>query len=251
MNDKYHSDNFQESLSEIFALAAKLPEPDRERMISAASKMNDAFRAAIEDKQALQKQALTDVLTGLPNRAGIMHDLRGRLEGVKRYGDKDVALAFIDLDGFKAVNDHLGHDVGDEALIRVSERLNAGLRSTDTVGRPGGDELLLIMSYENDEVFDPETVKHLIRNLLKGLVFWKGAEPYPIGGSIGCALLDRNESCEGSLDEVANTLIKQADEDMYADKEGKKERLARARAEAVFDTPLAERRGPSDFTRLG
>ncbi|WP_394251363.1 putative bifunctional diguanylate cyclase/phosphodiesterase [Arthrobacter pityocampae] len=84
--------------------------------------------------------ATTDELTGLPNRRGLVRDLRGRL-GKHRPG----ALFFLDLDRFKDVNDALGHDVGDALLVQVSERFAGALRQEDLIARLGGDEFAVFL----------------------------------------------------------------------------------------------------------
>ncbi len=181
----------------------------------------------------MQRLALTDALTGLPNRTGVMQDLVGRLESMKRYTHKKIAIAFIDLDGFKDVNDALGHEMGDSALRQVAARLKTTLRKTDTVGRLGGDEMILILGYEKKEKFSPDKVRAKILDALGGLVFWQGNDPYPVGASIGFATLSGKKLRDTALDEAASALLKQADEDMYNDKQGKPGRLKRAAGEAI------------------
>ncbi|WP_240668439.1 putative bifunctional diguanylate cyclase/phosphodiesterase [Piscinibacter defluvii] len=100
-----------------------------------------------EANQALQRQALCDPLTGLPNRAWFEQ----RLDGVLSRGLRTslppprLAVLFVDLDGFKPINDSFGHDVGDQVLRQVAQRLRGAARPGDTVARVGGDEFLLLM----------------------------------------------------------------------------------------------------------
>ena len=86
----------------------------------------------------LSRQALHDALTGLPNRAALTDRLQ-RLLSCQRGGGSGAALLFIDLDGFKLVNDSLGHEAGDDLLVRVAERIRSVVRSDDFVARLGGD----------------------------------------------------------------------------------------------------------------
>jgi diguanylate cyclase (GGDEF)-like protein/PAS domain S-box-containing protein len=88
----------------------------------------------------LQRAAMRDPLTGLGNRRALEQDLRTRLEN----GD-DVLLVYLDLDGFKAVNDRLGHAAGDEVLKVVAARLTSSLRTSDLAARLGGDEFVLVL----------------------------------------------------------------------------------------------------------
>lgn len=93
--------------------------------------------------RALEAASVTDILTGLPNRRFIFDEL-GRLFPLARRTGQKVLVAFIDLDGFKAINDSYGHDAGDEFLVEIGRRLAAGLRAGDTLGRLGGDEFVII-----------------------------------------------------------------------------------------------------------
>jgi diguanylate cyclase (GGDEF)-like protein len=93
--------------------------------------------------EKIRAQAETDALTGLPNRALFMNRLESALARGER-GDCEVAVVFVDLDGFKAVNDTHGHDAGDQLLIQVAHRLQSAVRRSDTVARLGGDEFVVL-----------------------------------------------------------------------------------------------------------
>ncbi|HEY2718466.1 MAG TPA: EAL domain-containing protein [Solirubrobacteraceae bacterium] len=97
----------------------------------------------VTDRMWLERQALRDPLTHLPNRLLLMDRTRQALSRVHRSGAV-VALLFIDLDRFKAVNDNFGHDVGDRLLIAVADRLAEMMRDSDTVARLGGDEFVVL-----------------------------------------------------------------------------------------------------------
>ncbi len=96
-----------------------------------------------EARRAAEVQAFTDPLTGLSNRRGL--DISLRLAAEAGAGDEGFALAHMDLDLFKAVNDSHGHGAGDEVLRRVADRLRHATRAHDTVARFGGDEFVLIL----------------------------------------------------------------------------------------------------------
>src|SRR5947209_11280445 len=95
------------------------------------------------DRMWLERQALHDPLTRLPNRLLLMDRTRQALTRLHR-SDGAVALLFIDLDRFKAINDNFGHEIGDQLLVCVSERLAEMMRDSDTVARLGGDEFVIL-----------------------------------------------------------------------------------------------------------
>ena len=103
-----------------------------------------ALRMVEEKTGQLRHQALHDALTGLPNRALIMDRAEQMLVHARRHGAEASAM-FIDLDGFKGVNDTFGHPVGDELLRGVAARIAGVLRESDTIGRLGGDEFVVLV----------------------------------------------------------------------------------------------------------
>jgi diguanylate cyclase (GGDEF)-like protein len=90
----------------------------------------------------LERRATYDPLTGIRNRASIMSVLEETVRGAESLGG--VAVLFVDLDGFKAVNDRLGHAVGDQLLAVTAQRIQSAVRAEDVVGRIGGDEFLVV-----------------------------------------------------------------------------------------------------------
>lgn len=163
-------------------------------------------KQAEKQRQTERQLAYHDMLTGLPNRQ-LFHDRLSEALTNSYRNLKKTALLFIDLDGFKAVNDTLGHDVGDRLLQDVAQRLTDATRSSDTVARMGGDEFTIILT-NIDEVSD---VANIGAKLIKII-----GEPYDYGegivarvtGSIGIAMYPKDGA--NSVD-----LIKHADESMY------------------------------------
>ncbi|NNJ61481.1 MAG: EAL domain-containing protein [Dactylosporangium sp.] len=98
-----------------------------------------------EQEDRLRRAALYDELTGLPNRALFIDRLRQSIRKTKRRSDYQFAVLFLDLDGFKVINDSLGHPAGDRLLVQVAERIKADLREVDTAARFGGDEFLVLL----------------------------------------------------------------------------------------------------------
>ena len=106
-------------------------------------KVAERTQSLYEANQLLEKSAMTDVLTNLPNRRHAMESLTQTWSASIRYNEP-LSCMMIDADGFKQINDNYGHDAGDEVLIQLSQKLRAGVRGADIVCRLGGDEFLII-----------------------------------------------------------------------------------------------------------
>ncbi|MBI5663737.1 MAG: GGDEF domain-containing response regulator [Nitrospirae bacterium] len=179
------------------------------------SMLSRSIRYAIERHQAGErenKMAYLDALTGLPNRRLFFDRLNQSISRAQRYDEK-MALLFVDLDGFKSVNDSLGHDMGDLLLQEAARRLEGCLRKSDTVARIGGDEFTCILPHI-ERAADINVVAHKIINALNRPFDLKGRK-IQISGSIGASLFpDDSIDFEG--------LISNADAAMYhAKKQGK------------------------------
>jgi len=169
--------------------------------------------AALEQANTrLQQMANYDHLTGLPNRALIMEHLKLATADAHRSGQL-LAVMFLDMDGFKRVNDSLGHEAGDQLLTELAARLRSCVRENDSVGRFGGDEFIVLLSALNSPI-DVTTVAEKILGRLAEPVPLKGEEAV-IGCSIGIALYPSHTT---DLDD----LIKKADLAMYTVKNGGK-----------------------------
>jgi len=161
-----------------------------------------------------------DSLTGLANRALLLDRLRLSIASSRR--DKTmVALAFIDLDNFKVVNDSRGHEVGDVLLRSVSERLSSVVRESDTLARLGGDEFVVVM-----ESSDPSEVEKVGARILDeiGRSFEIGGQKIFVTGSIGVAFYPQDAEDSASLLQAADTA-------MYRAKESGRNRLEFFRSE--------------------
>jgi diguanylate cyclase (GGDEF)-like protein len=172
-------------------------------------------KAKQEAEARLQHMALIDDLTGLPNRRLLAERLSLCLARARRE-QRILALLYIDLDGFKLVNDSLGHAIGDELLSQVSQRLRARFRESDTLARLGGDEFTLIL----DGIHQDSDAERAAESLLEVL-----KPPFEIEGhsiritaSVGISLYP-NHGNEGGQ------LLQQADCAMYAAKRNGKNRV--------------------------
>jgi len=154
------------------------------------------------EHQRLLHLAGHDALTGVANRT----QFRARLAAALAIGERDLAVAFCDLDGFKAVNDTFGHIRGDAVLVDVAGRLRSSLRSGDEMARMGGDEFTVLLR----NVVDAAGANHVVDRLLGALrepMLVDGAE-VPLGLSIGVAL--------AGPESTADSLLARADEALYA-----------------------------------
>ena len=173
-----------------------------------------------EQQRQLEHIAHYDALTGLPNRVLLSDRLSMAIRHAERRNQR-IALVYLDLDGFKTINDTYGHSVGDELLIQVSRRMQATMRESDTIARLGGDEFVAILADLNDI----EASLPLYTRLLQA-----AAEPVHVGklllnvsASLGITFYPQVEKLE------ADQLLRQADQAMY------KAKLAGKNTYHIFD----------------
>lgn len=140
------------------------------------------FEALAEQRRALDQLASHDSLTGLLNRRVFLDRLEHALARAQRANGR-LALLFIDLDGFKAINDAYGHAAGDALLQALAQRLREQVRAEDTVARLGGDEFVILLDHLDDEA-GLQTVLDKVRAALALPVEWEGG-PLRAGASIG------------------------------------------------------------------
>jgi diguanylate cyclase (GGDEF)-like protein/PAS domain S-box-containing protein len=162
-----------------------------------------------QTEQRLEQLALYDALTGLPNRT-LFYERMGQLLALAKRNRGIVAILYMDLDRFKAINDTLGHEVGDALLSRVSQRMKASFRSSDTIARMGGDEFIGLCGFITSSS-DAAIVAEKIMQILSKPFFLKGNE-CTIGVSIGISLYPQDG-------EDVESLVSKADAAMYRVKE--------------------------------
>jgi diguanylate cyclase (GGDEF)-like protein len=172
----------------------------------------DITEAALT-RERIASLAYTDPLTGLANRTSLGPALEQAVERARRRGSK-LAGVFIDLDGFKQVNDLYGHDAGDRFLVEVARRLRANLRAVDVVARLGGDEFFVVLEDVQDEAAVENIVRKLLAEAVRPYAFQGGAQAR-VSASIGVSLFPDN-----SVD--ATGLVKHADMAMYSAKQAGK-----------------------------
>ena len=187
-------------------------------VLRSATRHRDAQRAARE-RDTLHSLAHSDPLTGLLNRRGFDDALAGAL--ARATPEHILALYALDLDGFKPVNDQFGHDVGDELLRVVAQRLRASMRAGDAVARLGGDEFVVMAEGLTQEA----QALDLGRKVLDAFrpPFALNPHTCSVSATIGYALAPTDAS-------DANALLKAADSAMYAGKQEGKDRLVRGGA---------------------
>lgn len=176
-------------------------------------------------EQQLRRRALHDPLTGLANRTLFLDRLGHALARRSAVRGSDIAVCFIDLDDFKAVNDGLGHGIGDELLCSVAQRLSACVRSGDTVARFGGDEFAVLF----EDVTDMASIDGLCARLLDvlALPLRAGTLDLAVQASVGLVVADVGHD--------AASLLRDADIAMYEAKLRGKGRIER------FDSSLRVR----------
>lgn len=180
---------------------------------SMCSKYLDEIARLREENENLKIQCMSDPLTGISNRSLFMDRLNQALEYQKR-NKHYIAVIFIDLDGFKPINDAHGHNAGDFTLKIVAERLTKSVRKIDTVARYAGDEFAILLNQINNK----NDVYHISEKILKTIQssFVFDEKILNVGASIGVVVIEEPSSLSGT------DVINYADMAMYkAKKTGK------------------------------
>jgi diguanylate cyclase (GGDEF)-like protein/putative nucleotidyltransferase with HDIG domain len=190
---------------------------DHLRLVEAVAKLSaDAIANALHHGRT-EASALTDSLTGLPNARALRYRFDEAIDRAHRHRDNFCVL-MMDLDGFKTVNDKLGHQAGDNVLINISRLLVSQIRSTDFVSRYAGDEFVGVLHIGTEEA---KELVHRIRKVVESHNFGNKENPIYIGVSAGFSVFDADGK---TLDE----LILAADRDMYANKLKRKEQATQS-----------------------
>jgi diguanylate cyclase (GGDEF)-like protein/PAS domain S-box-containing protein len=194
-------------------LAISAIRDDQEEIVNFSAVFYDVTeRKALEDK--LDHLAHYDALTGLPNRMLLQDRLEQAIALAER-NRQEFALLFVDLDGFKQVNDQCGHIVGDQVLQTVAQRMLALVRGVDTAARLGGDEFVIILTDIHHEVDVARVAAKLVEVL---------SQTYTVDGQEVALSASVGVSTYPSDQRVASELLRTADEAMYtAKREGKRQ----------------------------
>ncbi len=176
-----------------------------------------------QQQQYLEKIALYDSMTGLPNRSSLTRQLQTLLQ--KADTNKMLAIAYLDLDGFKEINDRHGHETGDQFLIALSERLKEQLAEDELLARIGGDEFVVLLPQLIDKKSGLTKIQQLLDVVAKPLKIdeWM----LSVSASIGLTFYPQADATQ------AEQLIRQADHAMYQAKQDGKNRCH------LFDTDYA------------
>nr|WP_141216105.1 MULTISPECIES: GGDEF domain-containing protein [unclassified Rhodococcus (in: high G+C Gram-positive bacteria)] len=192
----------------IHSVEARLYRDEEVSFLGSVAGIVSAAMRRIDLERQLRRRSTHDALTGLPNRT-LAYDVIDAALVRARQQFGTVALLLLDIDDFKIINDSLGHDAGDRALVKFVDRLASAIREADTVARLGGDEFLIVC----EGVDSVEHAKELARHISSSIAvpFSAVDVPIPLSASIGIAVSDRNSTRQ--------ELIHRADLAMYRAKD--------------------------------
>ncbi|HET7057337.1 MAG TPA: GGDEF domain-containing protein, partial [Nitrospiraceae bacterium] len=166
----------------------------------------------------IQKHVDVDALTGLPNRAAFIDRVWGSIHAAGRLSDEFFAVLFIDLDGFKMVNDQLGHRAGDELLLGMATRVKRCLRIGDVLARYGGDEFCVLLSTVDSKKEAIQIAERILDKVKMPIIVGNG-RAVTVGASIGIAM-------SSNIHSRPEDLIRDADAAMYTVKQRGKNGIA-------------------------
>lgn len=160
-------------------------------------------------EEELHRIAHFDLLTGVPNRRLLLDRLGQALSRTRRSG-RSLAVCYLDLDGFKAVNDRFGHDGGDKLLVEITQRLRKVLRTDDTLARLGGDEFVLLLT----DLTEPRECQLALDRVLEVI-----REPIKLEGQLAAVSASVGVTIYPTDDADADALLRHADQAMYLAKD--------------------------------
>lgn len=194
---------------------------DDQRVVGAVEVFSDdsAVLRAVEDADRARHDALTDELTGLPNRRLFDAALAGRLENMSRYGWR-FGLLIVDIDHFKGVNDRYGHAFGDAVLVGIGKTLRGAVRGGDIVARWGGEEFAVLVESSDDAGLSDtaERIRALVAQSEVRLAGVQHKVHVSVGGALACP------------DDSAEDLFARADAALYSAKKAGRNRVEIAAA---------------------
>lgn len=203
-----------------------------QRAMSASQYTAQRVQELKKDIAILERDSVTDPLTGALNRRGFENELRHALAEGRRYGEHG-ALLFLDLDGFKQINDTLGHSAGDALLRKFATILVNNVRDTDSVGRLGGDEFAVLMG--RTSIKNAKTRAESLEWVINTTAFEWNGQPVSVQASLGTNYFGPDDDGAG--------IIGRADEDMYRRKQERRKSPRpnyRAESIAIHIPPMAQ-----------
>lgn len=214
VSDAYELKVIRKNGEPLWAIVGGVPLTDKDGKIVGSMGIHTDITERKLAEERLLHNAMHDSLTGLPNRALFLEHLR-RAMSRSPYRERSFAVLFLDFDGFKLINDSLGHAEGDNLLKLIAGRLEALLRGNDIVARLGGDEFTILL----DELNEPEDVLNVVRRIQDVLTkpFALGGRDVFISASIGIALKDEKYK-------LPEEILRDADIAMYRAKSAGKAR---------------------------
>jgi two-component system cell cycle response regulator len=177
--------------------------------VQAAGRMKNLQEELVEQTRRLETQLFEDPLTRLYNRRFLFSQLESLVSGARRH-HRPLAVAMVDLDHFKGVNDRHGHETGDDVLVAAAEALQRALRAEDVLGRLGGEEFLALLPDTDAEA--AATTAERLREAVE-----QAGGPVPVTASVGWAVLEDGEP--------ADALVRRADAALYAAKAAGRNRV--------------------------
>ncbi|MEH6792843.1 MAG: EAL domain-containing protein [Rhodococcus sp. (in: high G+C Gram-positive bacteria)] len=192
----------------IHSVEARLYRDEEVSFLSSVAGIVSAAIRRIDLELQLRRRSTHDALTGLPNRTLAYEVIDSALDRARQQSGT-VALLLLDIDDFKIINDSLGHDAGDRALVKFVERLASAIRDADTIARLGGDEFLIVCEGVDSVAHAEELARHITSSI--AVPFSAEDVPIPLSASIGIAVSEPSST--------RHELIHRADLAMYRAKD--------------------------------